>query len=466
MSRSRSLTFRVSLSLLLAFAVLFLVLLTIGVTRMLASGFGDIDRGLRTSAEAFLAGIDPIEADESTQAVLRMFERLQQSTTTDELKPLSHIVAIRRINQQYFATQGTPTLNAISLVPGALRFQVNGHVYRGFMARGQRWDVLFLDREDDRLQEVIFETALELAGYMTIALPLLVLPVWLAVRAGMRPLRALSAQIAARDPSDVSPVRSESSYAELMPLERALNLQFRNAADRIHREQAFVHDAAHELRTPLAAIATQAHVLALSEGHARFEALRRLESAIERCSHLVQQLLSLARADAQAKRLGSDCQGEKFDLMDLLSDTLVLMEPFARSSNCELSLEGPEHAFIRADKELLRSVVVNLVDNALKYGSAGGCVEVSLAKDTSFWTLSVADQGPGVNEQDQERTFERFWRQPGQTVQGTGLGLAIVREVMHGIGGEAQLTHRTGGGCVALARWPIVRTSDGSRVPN
>lgn len=460
MIRRRSLTSRVSLALLVAFAIVFLVLLAVGVSRVLASGSGDIDQGLRASAEALLVGIDPVESAESTEAVLRMFERLQRSAAGEEARPLSHIVVIRRVDGRRFATTGTPSLDRTTLNPGALRLSVDGSIYRGFMARGNRWDVLFLDREDERRWDVIVETAKELAAYMAIALPLLVLPVWLAVRAGMKPLRFLSAQIAARDPTDVSPVRSAGSYSELIPLERALNQQFGSAADRIRREQAFVHDAAHELRTPLAAIATQAHVLALSEGSSRVDALRRLEAAVGRCSHLVQQLLSLARADARghAPEHRPDSRTEAFDLMDLLSDTLALLEPAARSAACELSLEGPEQAPVAVDKELFRSVIVNLVDNALKYGAAGGSVEVSLKQDGQWWTLSVADRGPGVDEADQDRAFERFWRRPGQAVSGTGLGLAIVREVMHGLGGKAVLTSRAGGGCLAQATWPIART--------
>jgi signal transduction histidine kinase len=465
MKRHRTLTMRVSLSLLVALAIVFLVLLAVAVSRVLASGSGDIDRGLRASAEAFLVGIDPIEADESTRAVLRMFERLQQTASGEAEKPLSHIVAIHRADGKHFATKGTPSLDGAALAPGAVRLQLQGHAYRGFLASGQRWNVLFLDREDDRRQDVIVETAKELAGYMAIALPLLVLPVWLAVRAGMKPLRILSAQIATRDPADVSPIRGSGSYAELEPLEHALNQQFNSAADRIRREQAFVHDAAHELRTPLAAIATQAHVLALSEGVARVDALRRLESAVGRCSHLVQQLLSLARADAHARRVGAlpDGRAEGFDLMDLLSDTLALVEPTARSAHCELSLEGPEQAPVKADKELFRSIIVNLVDNALKYARSGGVVEVSLNQDGVSWVFSVADRGPGVSDEDQERVFERFWRRPGQAVPGTGLGLSIVREVMHAFGGEARLTARPGGGCVATASWPIARTSPDAR---
>lgn len=457
MSGRRSLTVRVCLALLAAFAIVFLVLLAVGVSQVLASGSGDIDRGLRASAEAFLVGIDPLESDESVQAVFRMFDHLQQPVAGEDPRPLSHVVAIRRPDGHRFATHAAPSLEAVNLSPGVLRFAADGHDYRGFMARGHRWDVLFFDPEEDRRQDVIIETAKELAGYMTIALPLLVLPVWLAVRAGMRPLRTLSAQIAARDPADVSPVRSAGSYAELAPLERALDQQFSSAADRIRREQAFVHDAAHELRTPLAVIATQAHVLAMSEGPSRLDALRRLEAAVGRCSHLVQQLLSLARAGAGAGRSdpGPAAGGEPFDLMDLLPDTLALLEPAARRLACELSLEGPEQALVRADKELLRSVIVNLVDNALKYGSAGGSVEVSLAREGDWWTLSVADRGPGLTPTDLQQAFERFWRRPGQTVPGTGLGLAIVREVMHGLGGDARLSARAGGGCVASARWPV-----------
>lgn len=454
--------------LIAAFALLFMILLAVGVTRILASGTGDIDRGLRESAESLLVGIEPVETEDAVQAVFRMFEHLQQNAAGESDQPISHIIAIRLSDGRWFATKGTPDLDPAIMKSGVQRLRVGNDFLRGFKAQGQRWAVIFLDQEEVRQQAVMADTALELAAYMAIALPLLVVPVWLSVRTGMKPLSRLSSQIAERDPADLSPVRSVGNYAELTPLEQALNMQFSMAADRIRRERAFVQDAAHELRTPLAVIATQAHVLAVSEGTSRLAALRNLEQAVQRSSHLVKQLLSLARADASTSvaNEGARRMEGSFDLMDLLQDTLALLEPAANSVQCELSLEGPDRAPMRADEELIRSVIVNLVDNALKYGSSGGMVEVSLAQDETHWTLSVADRGPGVKGDAQKMAFERFWRGPDQATPGTGLGLAIVREVLNGLGGEARLSEHPGGGCLATARWPTARTSVGGPTPS
>ena len=456
MNWGRSLTFRVTLTLLIAFVALFVVLLVVAVSRALSSGSGEIDQALKKSAEALLVGIEPTETDETTLALLRMFESLEQSNGVDATAPRNFIVAIRNSDKKQFATPGTPSLRGLVLEPGEVQFEEQGRSYRGYLAVGSRWNVLFLDPEAERRRDVVIVTAKELAGYMAIALPLIVLPVWLAVQAGMRPLRILSAQISAREPSDVSPIRSEGNYEELVPLERALNQQFSMAAERIRREQAFVHDAAHELRTPLAVITTQAHVLAMSDSSSRESARRKLEAAVVRCSHLVQQLLALARADEASWRFKhpSVDKTAQIDLMELLPDTLALLEPVAREVHCELSLEGPEHALMSVDKELMRSIIVNLVDNALKYGKAGGSVEVVLAEYKTDWTLTVSDRGPGLSDEFLERAFERFWRRPGEVVSGSGLGLAIVREVVRGFSGDVHFTNRQGGGSSVITRWP------------
>lgn len=466
MIRPRSLVLRVTLALLGAVSLVFVVLLLFIVWRALGSDSGEIDRSLRTNAETILAGIDPVEDEAALRAVIRIFEQPDRSGDTDEPRVSTHIVAIRRDAGTVLSTRGTPAVDPAALVPGALRLDLDGRRYRGFLARGERWDVALLDREDDRRRDVVVQTLRELALNISIVLPLLVLPVWLAVRAGMQPLRRLSATIAARDPADVSTLPGSAGYSELDPLVRILNLQFARAAERIRREQSFVHDAAHELRTPLAAISAQAHVLAISEGDERTTALRRLEGAIARCSHLVQQLLSLARADASRSRPDAPARSEPFDLVAMLRETLIQFEPVASGAGCELSLDGPDEVEVRGDRELLRTAFANLVDNALKYGSAGGRVEVSLSRDADDWVLAVGDRGPGIDDADLQRAFERFWRAPGHRAPGTGLGLAIVREVMLGLGGDARLSAREGGGCEARLRWPVARTAFDAPGPN
>lgn len=451
----RSLSLRVTLALLAALAIVFTVLLMLIVARALASDSGEVDSSLRANAEAVLSGIDTAGSEDAVRAIFRVFEHPLARDDSNASALTSHLVAIERATGRSLATRGAPDLGRRVLVPGPLREVIDGRRYRGYVVQGGRWQVLFLDEQDARRQDVVLHTIAELGTFMAIALPLLLVPVWLAVRAGMKPLRRLSDAIARRDPADVAPLPETASYTELDPLVHALDRQFRSAAERIQREQTFVHDAAHELRTPMAAIAAQAHVLALSEGEARIEALRRLEGAVARCSHLVHQLLSLARADAGRAQPIVQGRADAFELMALLRDTLVLVEPVARAARCELSLHGPDVAMVNADRELLRTAVVNLVDNAVKYGGEGGSVEVSLVQQSSHWVLTVADRGPGLPEGDLDRAFFRFWRAPGQGASGTGLGLAIVREVMHGLGGEARLQLRTGGGCEAQLSWPI-----------
>jgi signal transduction histidine kinase len=275
--------------------------------------------------------------------------------------------------------------------------------------------------------------------------------VWFAVRSALAPLKRLAAEVAARPLGDHTALAPARAYAELQPLVGALNEQFERAAQQLLRERAFVHDAAHELRTPLAVIDAQAHVLATSEGPAREAARRRLEGTVERASHVTQQLLRLAQADALA-----DAPRAPADVMDILRDTLAGFATIAAAQGAELSLSGPDTWVVDTAARALRSVLENLVDNALRYGGPGVKVEVNVTTTPAQWTLSVADDGPGIPPADRERVFERFWRSRTATAQGAGLGLAIVREAVRSWGGEVGVFSGNGGrGCtlrIALPR--------------
>nr|WP_282597142.1 HAMP domain-containing sensor histidine kinase [Rhizobacter sp. SG703] len=209
------------------------------------------------------------------------------------------------------------------------------------------------------------------------------------------------------------------------------------------REKAFVHDAAHEMRTPLAVIGAQAHVLQTSEGPARHEAARRLQAAMERASHLAHQLLRLAQADATAL-----APREPVDVMNLARDTLAGMTELATELGSELSLGGPDNAVLATDPRALRSMLGNLVDNALRYGGRGVLVDVSIDVQPARWQLRVVDDGPGIPAAHREQVFERFWRGRSQDERGAGLGLAIVREAARSLGGDVDLQVGPGGrGC-------------------
>jgi len=279
----------------------------------------------------------------------------------------------------------------------------------------------------------------ELGKQLLLAFPLMLLPLWLAVRSGLAPLRRLTRSL---DEMDIgrrlAPLRLDLRYAELRPLGRALDTLLQRLRERLAREQAFVHDAAHELRTPLAVVAAQAHVLLhATDKPARQQAAAALSQAIARSAHLSRQLLDLAALD----QAGTDADGppDPVDLAALTAQLLAQQSALAREKGIALSLQAPQALPARIDRAAFQSVLQNLLDNALCYVPQGGQVEVGLQQDGQGLRLSVADDGPGIAAADREQVFQRFWRGKGHEQPGTGLGLAIVHQAAQRLGGQISL---------------------------
>jgi signal transduction histidine kinase len=273
-------------------------------------------------------------------------------------------------------------------------------------------------------------------GNIVIAMPCLLLPVLLVVLLGLRPLRLFSDRIAARGPDDMSPIGLMPKHAELKPLAVALDDLLAKLRRKIEAEQAFVASAAHELRTPLAVVTAQAYVLAkATKTEERDEALRHMEGATSRASHLIHQLLLLASMDMQRP---TRCT--TVDLAQLVRQTIAHFVPSASARNIELAVEAPERVMLTLEVESFHSVLQNLVDNAIRYGRESGRVLVELLPQGDAVMLSVADDGPGIAQEDRSRVFDRFYRaERTADVPGTGLGLAIARQAAARMGGALQM---------------------------
>jgi signal transduction histidine kinase len=451
-ARLPSLLRRITLVLIGSFAVVFVVLFGWTAWGLLARDSGELDRGLLLSARSIGSALDAAGDDASASAAaLVLLRELQQQDLTSE--PPLHLVITRADGTLVSGGTFVPDAALLRVPDGA--HSVPGTPWRVYAARGVRWRVLLVDDEAMRQRWLAGTLAVDLAKYIAMALPLVLLPLWLAARLSVQPLRRLSAAVAAREPLDTTPLPTpRRRWRELAPLEDALNRLFERTAQGLAREKAFVHDAAHELRTPLAVIAAEAHVLARSEGAARDEAAARLHSAVERASHLSQQLLQLAQADGAVR-----APRERLDLMDLVRDAMALHAPRADAQQTELALEGPDQLPLDSDARTLRAIVDNLLDNALRHGGAGGGIHVRVAAADGQVRLDVADSGPGIAAADAPHVFERFWRADAAAGRGTGLGLAIVREAARSLGGDVAL-QRPGPGArfvVTLPR-PAPRT--------
>lgn len=287
---------------------------------------------------------------------------------------------------------------------------------------------------------------------LLVGFPVLLIPIWLAVRFSLRPVRRLSNELASRPAGDLEPLDSPSVDAELMPLVGELNGTFAKLRGLLQREREFLADAAHELRTPLALIAAQADNLSLSKESAfRDAAIQRLNVGVARCSHLVNQLLDLARLEAKA-----DGQVSNVDIADIVRETLATHALEANARGINVNYDGPDQCIATLPRHALESVLNNLVSNAVRYGNLGGRVVVFLAlEDRSALKLSVSDDGPGIPADARAEIFVRFKRGNNLTAGGSGLGLAIAASAARQFGARIVLRDGLDGrGITFSVEWP------------
>ncbi len=293
-----------------------------------------------------------------------------------------------------------------------------------------------------------------------VAAPLVALAMWWLVGASLAPLQRVVVAARSRSANRLDPLPERDLPTEVVPLVGAFNALLARLAGAFDAQRAFVADAAHELRTPLTALKLQIGVLRdAREGADRETALLRLRAGIDRAAHLVEQLLALARAEPGAAMTRTD-----LDLVAVARDALADAAPLAAQRRCTVDFDAPPALRVRGDVQALRSLLRNLVDNAVHYGCLEGesapRVRVSLAAEGSEAVLRVDDAGPGIPSAERERVFDRFHRRDASRGEGTGLGLAIVRAVATQHGGRVKLTDSPIGGLRVEVRLPLRSAAD------
>jgi two-component system sensor histidine kinase TctE len=306
---------------------------------------------------------------------------------------------------------------------------------------------------NDFARQILFRMVLPQA--LLIIVTTLIL--WYAVGRGLAPLGALRREIESRSHRDLSALPEQQAPQEVRPLIRAMNQLLERLSLTLSAQQRFIADAAHQLRTPIAGLKTQTE-LALrqtppGEAHAT---LRQLRSATEQTTRLVNQLLSLARAEPPAGRVQP---ADQIDLRQLVREVTSEWVPRAIERNVDLGFEPDSPpARVEGDPFLLREMLNNLLDNAVRYTHAGGQVTVRVGRTGGATFLSIEDNGPGIPDAERGRVFERFYRVLGTGAEGCGLGLAIVREIAQSHGAEVNLTPGPGGaGTIASVVFPPLR---------
>lgn len=309
--------------------------------------------------------------------------------------------------------------------------QINGETWRAYSTwnPARTLQVQLVQRQELRLTEdrhALLRLAVSCAVLLAVASALM----WWVLGAGIRPLRQVAVSVGERSEHDLSPVDERGAPREVLPLLGALNRLLQRLASALAAERRFTADAAHELRTPLAAIRANAQVLvAARDAGERERTGRDLVASVDRSSRLVDQLLALARADQPVVR----SRFRELDLAVVAAEELRAHEALAVRRG--IRLDGDlEFAPLQADPALLPVLVRNLLDNALRYGRAGGCVRVLTRAVADGAELVVEDDGPGIPAGERERVFERFYRVAGAGASGSGLGLSIAQRIteLHG----------------------------------
>lgn len=302
-----------------------------------------------------------------------------------------------------------------------------------------RWRVTLLEPvvQDDLLLRWLGQ---ELLPPVLVAIPLLLLPLWWAVRTGLTPLRQLTTVLACRDTATLTPLQLDLRYAELQPIVSAINTLLAQARRHVEHERALMHNTAHELRTPLSVIAAQAHALTAATNATDAETARQgVQRGVQRTAHLIEQLLTLARFDAHQTPQAT----EVVDLVALCRQHLADLTPLADAHGIEVSLSSPEQFPARVFVPALHSILDNLLRNALNHCPTGSHVEVAVRDREGQVCIEVCDDGPGMSDEERERAFERFYR-GSAAGPGSGLGLTIVREAARVMNGQVSLLPREG----------------------
>lgn len=285
-----------------------------------------------------------------------------------------------------------------------------------------------------------------------VLLPLAALLIWLLVSRELRPLTDLARSVSQRTPDALDPISENGVPAEARPLVRSLNDLLARLQGAMQAQRDFIADAAHELRTPLTALQLQAQLLErASDGAGRTAAMADLKQGLERSIHVVRQLLTLARQEPGA----STPPVASVALNDLLHQSVTASANSAAARNIDLGVAASDPAAcVTGNAEALRTLLDNLVGNAVRYTPAGGRIDVSCGSADGRAWLEVTDNGPGIPAAERERVFDRFYRRSEQDAAGSGLGLAIVRAIADKHRATIQLTDAPGGGLRVRVEFP------------
>ncbi|MGF6916729.1 sensor histidine kinase [Paraburkholderia sp. 40] len=329
---------------------------------------------------------------------------------------------------------GTLPLPA-TLADGLHTLEVGGETFRVLVKTTTAGERIAVAQESGFRNEIARDGALRTVMPFLILVPVLLLIVADLVRKMFRPIAALSKEIDQRAEQELHPVEDRHLPVEVRPFAVAINRLLARVGQSMESQRRFVADAAHELRSPLTALSLQAERLAEAEmsGLAR-ERLTVLRQGIERGRSLLDQLLTLAKAQSAA-----DSPKSPVSVQGIYRRVLEDLMPLAEAKHIDIGVEGMQDAEVWVSELDMIAVVKNLVDNAIRYTAEGGRVDLSVGVSDGKAELRIQDNGPGIPLTERERVFDPFYRTLGSEQIGSGLGLSIVQTIANRIGAEIRL---------------------------
>ena len=291
-------------------------------------------------------------------------------------------------------------------------------------------------------KQLIWKIAQQVIWPFAIVIPILLLSIWIGAGRSLRPLKAIADEVRDRNPNNLEEIDLTKLPTEIAPLFISLNTLLSRLDKALSNERGFTSDAAHELRTPLAGIRAQAQVAVRAKDEKEKDtALRHIILGIDNATHLVRQMLMLARLDPDIPIRNFKQQ----DLTRILTDVAADVASLAVAKNIDLEVrQSAEKVMVQGQAEALSVLIRNLLDNAVRYTPSGGWVKASITQSIDGAVLKIIDSGPGIANKDKDRIFDRFYRGLGTGQTGSGLGLSIVKRVvdLH----HAKLEFQTGSG--------------------
>ena len=348
------------------------------------------------------------------------------------------------------------------------------HTTSGFTVldtAAERWRVFSLTDERRHItayvgqhfsarDDLVSATALRTIIPVFLAVPIIALLTWVCIGHALRPLDKVAERVAGRNSFDLSPIEDQNFPTETKPLIDSLNRLFGRLGHAFDTTRRFTADAAHELRTPLAGIAAQTDVALLATDPAvRSAALVNMKTAIKSMAHLVQQLLTLARCDSAT----TTTVFSPVDFSAMVASTLQQLEFTATAQQIQMQFAEDEPLMVDGCAMSLALITRNIIDNAIRYTPPGGAVNVDVGESEGNIWLRVTDTGPGIEPEQRELLFQRFYRGAQQHVPGSGLGLSIVQRCVELHGGEVELQLPEGGGLCVVVRLPKCQVTQPAR---